>query len=134
MSENKSSLKSLMTDEKIRMMIIKGQKLPGIQLIIADIDKELGTVGGDIQEALMRLDRSSIVKNIPYKGAKIATPPNPREILYINKQRKNLESSLAVAVRENITVSDICDLEELHQTMLESSNDDFYHMAVEFHH
>lgn len=82
----------------------------------------------------MRLDRSSIVKNIPYKGAKIATPPNPREILYINQQRKNLESSLAVAVLEKITFSDICDLEELHQTMLESPNDDFYHMAVEFHH
>lgn len=60
MSENKSSMKSLMTDEKIRMMVIKGQKLTGIQLIIADMDKELGTVGGDIQEALMRLDRSAL--------------------------------------------------------------------------
>lgn len=48
MSENKSSMKSLITDEKIRMMIIKDQKLPGIQLIIADMDKELGIVGGHL--------------------------------------------------------------------------------------
>lgn len=74
------------------------------------------------------------MKNILNKGAKIATPPNPKEILYINQQRKNLESSLAVAALENIIFSDIYNLEELHQTMLESPNDDFYHITVEYHH
>ena len=126
LSDNKSSMKSLMAYEKIRNMILKGQKLPGTRLIIADLEKELGIGKGPIREALMRLDRSGLVKNIPYKGVEVATTPTPREILYIYQLRKDLESNVAVAALENITDSDICDLEELHQTMLASPEDNFF--------
>ncbi|PID74193.1 MAG: GntR family transcriptional regulator, partial [Desulfobacterales bacterium] len=61
-------MKSLRAYEKIRDMILRGRKLPGTRLVIADLEQELGIGKGPIREALMRLDRSGLVKNIPYKG------------------------------------------------------------------
>lgn len=132
MSDNKSSMKSLRAYEKIRDMILKGRKLPGTRLIIADLEKELDIGKGPIREALMRLDRSGLVKNIPYKGAVVATPPTPREILYIYELRKELESQLAVAALENITDSDIDRLQALHHKMMELPQD-HYQCDVDFH-
>jgi DNA-binding GntR family transcriptional regulator len=134
LSDNKSSMKSLMAYEKIRDMILKGQKLPGTRLIIADLEKEIGIGRGPIREAIMRLDRSGLVRNIPYKGAEVAIPPLPEEILYIYQLRKDLESKLAVAALENITDNDIHNLEKLLQTMMETPVNNYYHLDVEFHH
>lgn len=134
MSGEKSSMKSLIAYEKIRNMILKGQKLPGSRLIIADLEKEIGIGKVPIREAIMRLDRCGIVKTIPYKGAEVATLPTPREILYIYQLRIDLESKLAVAALENITSIDICELEELQQTMTETTTDNHYTLDVKFHH
>lgn len=132
MSGNTPSMKSLRAYEAIRDMILKGRKLPGTRLIIADLEKELGIGKGPIREALMRLDRSGLVQNIPYKGAVVATPPKPREILYIYELRKELESKLAVAALDYITDSDIAELEKIHEAMLALPRD-HYHCDVDFH-
>ncbi len=134
MSENITSMKSLMAYEKIRDMILKGQKTPGTRLIIADLVEEIGIGKAAIRDAIMRLDRTGLVKNIPYKGAEVAIPPLPEEILYIYQLRKDLESKLAVAALENITDDDINNLEELLQTMIETPNDNDYQLDREFHH
>ncbi|MGB3209256.1 MAG: GntR family transcriptional regulator [Desulforhopalus sp.] len=133
MSDNKSFMKSQMAYEKIRDMILKGQKLPGSRLIIADLEKEIGLGKVPIREAIMRLELSGIVKNIPYKGAEVATLPTPVEILYIYQLRKDLESKLAVAAMKNITDSNIRELEDLQQSMMAIPKDNHYHLDVKFH-
>lgn len=132
MSGKKSSMKSLMAYEKIRDMILKGQKLPGSRLVIADLEKEMGIGKGAIRDAMMRLDRSGLVRNVPYKGAEVAKPPSPEEILYIYKVRLELESKLAVAALDHITDSDVDELERLHNIMMEMPTEHYLY-DVDFH-
>ena len=132
MTENKSSMKSLKAYEKIRDMILSGFKLPGTRLVLSELEEEFGIGRGPIREALMRLDRSGLVKNIPYKGAIVATPPKQKEILHIYDLRVDLEAKLAVEAMENLSDSDISKLEELHATMEELPNN-HYHYDRQFH-
>ncbi len=125
-------MKSLKAYEKIRDMILSGFKLPGTRLVLADLEMELGIGRGPIREAIMRLDRSGLVKNIPYKGAIVATPPTKKEILHIYDLRVDLEGKLAVAAMENLTDEDISKLEQLHATMMELPKN-HYHFDREFH-
>ncbi len=128
----KSSMKSLKAYEKIRDMILSGFKLPGSRLILSDLEAEFGIGRGPIREALMRLDRSGLVKNIPYKGAIVATPPTQNEVLHIYNLRVDLEATLAVEALKNLTDSDILTLEKLHATMGELPQN-HYHYDRQFH-
>ena len=103
MAENKSFMKSLRAYEKIRDMILSGVKLPGTRLVLSELETELGIGRGPIREALMRLDRSGLVKNIPYKGAIVATPPTQKEILHIYELRADLEAKLAIEAIDNLS-------------------------------
>ncbi|SCY58564.1 GntR family transcriptional regulator [Desulfoluna spongiiphila] len=132
MDNNVSSMKSLVAYEKIRDMILTGVKLPGTRLVLSDLETELGIGRGPIREALMRLDRSGLVKNIPYKGAVVASPPSRKEISIIFDIRVDLESQLAVEAMHNITPDKIAVLEELHGRMA-SVDADFYALDREFH-
>lgn len=132
MTDEKNSMKSLKAYEKIRDMILSGFKLPGTRLVISELEKELGIGRGPIREALMRLDRSGLVKNVPYKGAIVATPPTQQEIFHIYKLRVELETTLAEAAVENITGADQAKLEELHQLMM-TLPPEHYQYDREFH-
>ena len=132
MDNNASSMKSLVAYEKIRDMILTGVKLPGTRLVLSDLETELGIGRGPIREALMRLDRSGLVKNIPYKGAMVATPPSRREIAIIFDIRVELESQLAVEAMRIITPVEIKKLEDLHGRMA-SVDADFYTLDRQFH-
>lgn len=88
MDNNASSMKSLVAYEKIRDMILTGVKLPGTRLVLSDLETELGIGRGPIREALMRLDRSGLVKNIPYKGAVVASPLKERDWDYLRYSRR----------------------------------------------
>ena len=112
-------MKSLRAYEILRDMILGGEKLPGTRLILYDLEKELDIGRGPVREALMRLERTGLVKNIPYKGAIVGTPPTQKEILHIYDLRVDLEVKLAVEAMECITDSDIFKLEELHVAMQE---------------
>ncbi len=125
-------MKSLKAYEKIRDMILSGFKLPGTRLILSDLETELGIGRGPIREALMRLDRSGLVKNIPYKGAIVATPPTQKEIRHIYNLRMDLEATLAIEAMKNLTDSDIATLEELLATMEELPKS-HYHYDRQFH-
>ena len=80
MSSDASNIKSLRAYEKIRNLILSGAKLPGTRLVLAELEQELDMGRGPIREALMRLDRSGLVRNVPYKGAIVATPPKLKEM------------------------------------------------------
>ncbi len=123
MKTKKSSMKSLKAYEILRDMILKGEKLPGSRLILYDLEKELNIGRGPVREALMRLEQTGLVKNIPYKGAIVGTPPTQKEILHIYELRIDLEVKLAVEAVENITDNDISKLEELHAAMLAMPKD-----------
>ena len=125
MDNNTSSMKSLVAYEKIRDMILTGAKLPGTRLVLSDLEVELGIGRGPIREALMRLDRSGLVKNIPYKGAVVASPPSRKEIAIIFEIRVDLEATLAVEASKNLTPEQIGELEVLHSRMA-SVDADFY--------
>ncbi len=116
---NKPSMKSLRAYEIIRDMILRGERLPGSRLIISDLEKELNIGRGPIREALMRLDRTGLIKNIPYKGAIVGIPPTQKEIQHIYDLRVDLEVKLGVEAMGSITDVDILRLEKLHAAMQE---------------
>lgn len=132
MADNKAYMKSLRAYEKIRDMILSGFKLPGTRLVLSELETELGIGRGPIREALMRLDRSGLVKNIPYKGAIVATPPTPKEILHIYDLRADLEAKLAVEAIKHLTDADILRLEEL-IALMEELPQNHYQLDREFH-
>lgn len=132
METYKSSMKSLKAYEIIRDMILRGEKLPGSRLVLYDLEKELNIGRGPIREALMRLDRTGLVKNIPYKGAIVGTPPTQKEILHIYDLRIDLEVKLAVESIGKITDTDISKLEELHAAMQEYP-ENHHHLDSKFH-
>ncbi len=132
MAGKPTSMKSLQAYEKIRDMILRGSKLPGTRLVLTELEEELGIGRGPIREALMRLDRSGLVKNIPYKGAIVATPPTQKEILHIYDLRVDLESKLAVEAIDNLTAADIRKLEAL-QARMEELPQDHYQLDRQFH-
>lgn len=126
-------MKSLQAYEKIRDMILSGIKLPGTRLVLSELETELGIGRGPIREALMRLDRSGLVKNIPYKGAIVATPPAQKEILHIYDLRADLEAKLAVEAIDHLSEADFARLEDIHAQM-ESLPQNHYQLDREFHH
>jgi DNA-binding GntR family transcriptional regulator len=132
LADNKSSMKSLKAYEKIRNNILSGLKLPGTRLVLSELEEELGIGRGPIREALMRLDRSGLVKNIPYKGAIVAVPPTQKEVLYIFNMRVNLEAQLAIEAMENLRDNDISKLEEL-LTSMEELPKNHYYFDRQFH-
>lgn len=133
MAGKQSSMKSLQAYEKIRDMILSGSKLPGSRLVLSDLEEELGIGRGPIREALMRLDRSGIIKNVPYKGAIVATPPTRKEVLHIYDLRVDLESKLAVEAIANLTEVHFRRLEDLLSRM-EELPPNHYQLDRQFHH
>jgi DNA-binding GntR family transcriptional regulator len=125
-------MKSLKAYEIIRDMILRGEKLPGSRLILSDLENELDIGRGPIREALMRLDRTGLVKNIPYKGAIVGTPPTQKEIFHIYDLRINIEVKLGIEAMGKISVSDIHKLEELHLNMQECPKN-HHHLDSNFH-
>ncbi|MFA9394600.1 MAG: GntR family transcriptional regulator [Halodesulfovibrio sp.] len=131
-SENMKYLKAY---EKIRDLILSGKKLPGTRLVLADLEAELQIGRGALREALLRLDRSGLVRNVPYKGAVVASPPKQKEIEYIYKMRADIEIELALIAMENMNEADFQELEELHAQMvkLKSTNEGFFALDRQFH-
>jgi DNA-binding GntR family transcriptional regulator len=126
------SMKSLVAYERIRDMILAGDKLPGTRLVLTELEAELGIGRGPIREALMRLDKSGLVKNIPYKGAVVASPPSRREIAIIFQMRIELEAQLTLEAMRNLDAAKLAELESLHRRMTRFGND-FYSLDRQFH-
>lgn len=132
MASSSSSMKSLVAYEKIRDMILTGKKLPGTRLVIQVLESELGIGRGPIREAIMRLDRSGLVKNVPYKGALVASPPFQKEIRIIFTMRMELETTLLVEALDTFSSESMDELERIHERMVEMDGD-YYQLDRGFH-
>ena len=134
MEDNNCDMKSLAAYQRIRDMIISREKLPGTRLVISELQDELGIGKGPIREALMRLDRSGLVRNIPYKGAVVAEAPRMREVEIIYEMRVKLETTLALEAMRNMDEQDIAKLESILMEMDQGLNlQELYHLDRNFH-
>lgn len=135
MKDDKSKTKSSIAYEMIREMILNGTALPGTRLILMDLEKELDVGRGPIRDALLLLDKSGLVQNIPYKGAIVMLPPSLQEMELIYEQRKHIEAALALEALHRASKKDLDNLKKIALEMEKrSKNEDyFFHMDRDFH-
>ena len=118
-----STIKSLAAYDLIRDMILSGEALPGTRLVLVDLEKKLGVGRGPIRDALMRLDKSGLVQNIPYKGAIVMMPPSSK-----------VECALAKEAMQQATAEDMDRLEQLAGDLADTRDADFFfHKDRDFH-
>ncbi len=130
-----SATKSLVAYEMIRDMIMSGRALPGTRLILTDLEQQLGVGRGPIRDALLLLDKSGLVQNIPYKGAIVMLPPGYREMELIYQQRCELEAALAEEAMRQATPQELDALEQTAKEMEAAGEETyFFHVDREFHH
>lgn len=130
-----SPVKSVQAYNRIRELILRGELLPGSRLILADLEEKLDVGRGPIREALMRLDRSGLIQNLPYKGAEVAPLPTYREIRHIYELRAQLECILAREAMSNATEKEYAALEAILEKMEDATfeNSFFFQPDREFH-
>lgn len=109
----KNIMKSGMAYQMIRDGILSGEYLPGSRLILADLQKKTGLGQGSVRDALMRLDKSGLVENIPYKGAVVKTLPSLEEMVTIYSTRTLVETQLALAAARKMTATKLKTLTKL---------------------
>jgi len=110
---SESSPKSTVAYQKIRNLILSGNKLPGTRLVVMDLEQELGLGRGPIRDALIQLGQSGLVQVIPYKGAVVSILPSDEELDQIYDLRVELETFMAVAAMEKATDAVLADMEAL---------------------
>lgn len=127
-------VKSLTAYNRIRKMILNGELLPGSRLVLSELEEKLKIGRGPIREALMRLDKSGLVQNLPYKGAIVILPPSSKEMEYIYLARAQVENALAHEAMNRAKLKDITHIEKI-QNKLELNEDEsiFFDYDREFH-
>lgn len=135
MTEKNNTIKSLTAYNMIRERILTGELLPGTRLVLADLEEKLGVGRGPVREAIMRLDKTGLVKNIPYKGAVVNSPPSFKEMETIYETRVLIETTMAMEAMQAATEKDIFEIELISSDMKKSYQDDplFFHVDREFH-
>lgn len=131
----KSPLRAKLAYQKLRDMIVSGEKFPGSRLIPADLEVELGVGRVPIREALLELGQRGLVLMEPYKGAIVAYPPTIEEIQEIFEIRYLLEGKAAEAAIPNVTDDLIAEMESLHEKMSEhpKSAEPYFRLNRQFH-
>lgn len=109
----KSIAKSVAAYQMIRDGILSGKYLPGTRLVLADLQVQLGLGQGPVRDALMRLDKSGLVENIPFKGAIVKVPPSIDEVVTIYRTRTLVEKDIALAAMHKITSAQLTALQKL---------------------
>jgi len=130
---SESSPKSTVAYQKIRNLILSGNKLPGTRLVVMDLEQELGLGRGPIRDALIQLGQSGLVQVIPYKGAVVSILPSDEELDQIYDLRVELETFMAVAAMEKATDAVLADMEALLATMEDYAVAKFVQLDKEFH-
>ena len=135
MSGAQASIKSLVAYEKVRDLILSGTKLPGTRLVLSELEEELGISKGPLREALMRLDRTGLVRNLPYKGCVVAAPPKLEEIGIMYEMRVELECRLAKEALRRISKAQLSRLEDIVESSkrITHTGDKFFNNNRTFH-
>lgn len=113
MEKATQTVRSLTAYDLIRDLILSGEVLPGTRLVLSDLEQRLDVGRGPLREALMRLDRSGLVQNIPFKGVVVLPHASPKEMEIIYHVRVVVEVSLAVEAMYKADEKDIAHLESL---------------------
>ena len=133
LSMDSAQIKSQIAYEKIRNLILLGTKRPGTHLVLADLEKELNMGRGPVREALMRLDRSGLVVNIPYKGIVVAEPPTMKELMHLYTAQMHMEKALIAEAIQHFTPQDIQDLNIILEQMSDLAVINFLRLNRTFH-
>ena len=135
MTDDTATVKSLTAYHKIRELILSGDMLPGSRLVLAELEARLNVGRGPVREAIMRLDKSGLVQNIPYKGAVVMPPPSFREMEVMYQLRVQVERIMAVEAMRKARLEDVEALEALAADMVDSCDDEslFFHQDRQFH-
>lgn len=131
MIKKESSVKSLTAYNLILGMIFSGEALPGNRLVLADLEQKLGLGRGPLREALIQLDKAGLVKNIPYKGAIVSSPPSYQEMEFVYTLRVFAEVSLASVAVRKITDDDVEVLTSIVQRMHEINSEEINFFKIE---
>lgn len=135
MTTTGAKIKSLTAYDMIRALILSGEALPGTRLVLTELEKKLGVGRGPVRDALMRLDKSGLVQNIPYKGAIVTPPPSLSEMEHIYQLRVRVEVLLTVEAGRRATATDITRLEAIAAAMGSNGSTEpyYFHQDREFH-
>lgn len=109
----KTGIKSITAYEKIRDGILTGEYVPSSRLILADLQEQLRLGQGPIRDALLRLEKTGLVENIPYKGAIVKELPSIDEMRTIYKARIAVETDLAVFAMQKMTSAKLSQLQRI---------------------
>jgi DNA-binding GntR family transcriptional regulator len=122
--------------QAIKDAILSGDIKPGDQIVESRIAQQLGSGIPLVREALIELEHHGFVQKIPYKGTMV-TKLGPKEIREIFQLRVELEALAMEWAHENITPTDIKELQALIVRMTKSAKDldldQFYASDLEFH-
>ncbi|GAB7512231.1 GntR family transcriptional regulator [Bilophila wadsworthia] len=131
----KSTIKSLIAYKMIRDGILSGEFLPGSRLILSELEQKLGLGRGPIRDALMRLDRSGLIENIPFKGAIVKSPPSLKELEYIYTTRLTIEKLAIAEAMSKANTHHLSSLQKMVNISLKEINipQNFYFHDRKFH-
>jgi len=122
--------------QAIKDAILSGDIKPGDQIVESRIAQQLGSGIPLVREALIELEHQGFVQKIPYKGTMV-TKLGPKEIREIFQLRVELEALAMEWAHENVTPTDIKELQTLIGRMTKSAKeldlDQFYVSDLEFH-
>ena len=121
--------------QKIKLMILTGEKPPNSRLIPADLEQELGIGRVPIREALIELGRTGLVQNIPYKGAVVGAPPTIEEMKEIFRLKISLEPMLSVFGLAKMDGTHLSELKKTHRKMCspDVKPEDYFDLNRHFH-
>ncbi len=121
--------------DKIKVMILSGEKTPNSRLIPADLEQEVGIGRVPIREALIQLGRTGLVLFTPYKGAVVGIPPTIEEIKEIFLLKMELEPKLAVRGLTKMNRTHLKVIKKAHKKMCSSNveTEDYFDLNKQFH-
>lgn len=118
----------------VRAGLLTGDVNSRQHLVESDIAERLNVSRTPVREAFAHLEELGIVTRIPYKGCRI-NHFTEEQINDIYEVRKMLEPTAVKLAAPNMDESDIQQLEEINNRLLESVDniDDYHRVGNEFH-
>ena len=105
--------------ERVRDMIIEGRLEPGQRINEGLVGAQLGVSRTPLREAIKILATEGMLELLPNRGARVAAV-NEAEIDEMLEVIAGLEANAARLLARRITDSEIADIAELHEAMLEA--------------
>lgn len=112
----KNVVKSSIAYQQIRDGILSGKYPPGSRLVLADLQRDFKLGQGAVRDAILQLDKSGLVTNLPYKGATVNLTPSVEEFECLYQAKITLELFLSRMAMRKITKSKLQSLQKMIDT------------------